>query len=171
MSDPGELAGVGLPAVELPNVGPGPDPCSLRALADDHDALVVLLQRDHHCTNCREQVQTVAERYDDFRALDAEVASVVPEPRERVATWQDRYDLPYPLLGDPDAALGSALDQPVRFGPLGRLSDFLGRMPEALVFDCRDAPELAWVHQGSSTFDRPAVEDLLAAVEDALAGD
>ena len=160
---------VDLPATELANVGPGPDPCSLRALAADHDVLVVLLQRDDRCTNCRKQVQRVAERHGSFRERGAAVASVVPEPRETVAAWQDRYDLPYPLLADPDAAVGEALDQPVRFGPLGRLSDFLGRMPEALVFDCRGDPELAWVHRGSSTFDRPGVDDLLDAVDDALA--
>jgi peroxiredoxin Q/BCP len=154
-----------LPAVELPNVGPGPDPCSLPTLAADHDALVVLLQRDHYCTNCREQVQQVADRYDEFRDRDAAVVSAVPEPREKVAEWQASYDLPYPLLADPDAELGDALDQPVRFGPLGTLSDFLGRMPEALSFDCRGDPTLTWVHRGSSTFDRPAVDDLLAAAD------
>lgn len=162
------LSAVDLPATELANVGPGPDPCSLRALAADHDALVVLLQRDHRCTNSRKQVQRVAERHGAFRERGVAVASVVPEPREKVAAWQDRYDLPYPLLADPDAAVGGALDQPVRFGPLGRLSDFLGRMPEALVFDCRGDPELAWVHRGSSTFDQPSVEDLLDAVDGAL---
>jgi len=171
MSDLADLDAVALPDVALANVGPGPDPCSLAALAADHDALVVLLQRDHHCTNCRKQVQQVAERYDDFAERGAEVVSAVPEPRERVAEWQASYDLPYPLLADPDAELGEALDQPVRFGPLGRLSDLLGRMPEALVFDCRGDPALAWVHRGSSTFDRPSVDDLLAAVDEALAGD
>jgi len=155
-----------LPDVELANVGPGPDPCSLPALAADHDALLVVLQRDHHCTYCRKQVQQVAERYDEFAERGVEVVSVVPEERDLVAEWQAAYDLPYPLLADPDATLGSALDQPVRFGPLGRFSDFLGRMPEALVFDCRDEPRLAWVHRGSSTFDRPSVDDLLAAVDD-----
>lgn len=162
-----EVPALALPEAGLPNVGPGPDPCSLLALAADHDTLVVLLQRDHYCTNCREQVQAVADRYDEFRARDAEVVSAVPEPREKVAEWQASYDLPYPLLADPDVELGDALDQPVRFGPLGKLSDFLGRMPEALAFDCRGEPTLAWVHRGSSTFDRPAVDDLLAAVDDA----
>ena len=158
-----------LPGVALPNVGPGPDPCSLTALAADHDALVVLLQRDHHCTNCRRQVQQVADRYDEFVERDAGAVSVVPEPRATVAEWQSSYDLPFPLLADPEARLGEALNQPVRFGPLGRLSDFFGRMPEALVFDCRGDPELAWVHRGSSTFDRPSVDDLLAAVDAARA--
>ncbi len=152
----------------LPNVGPGPDPCSLSDLAADHDAVLVLLQRDDRCIKCREQVQAVAERYDAFRERDCEVVSVVPEPRETVAAWQDRYDLPYPLLADPDASWGAAYDQPVRFGPLGRWSDFLGRMPEAVLLDCRAAPEVAWSHSGRSTFDRPSVDDLLAAVDEAL---
>lgn len=156
---------VDLPAVALENVGPGPDPCSLPDLAAHDDALVVLLQRDHYCTNCRAQVQQVGERYDEFADRNAAVVSVVPEPRERVSTWQTEYGLPYPLLADPEGSLGGALDQPVRFGPLGRRSDFLGRMPAALVFDCRGDPALAWVHRGSSTFDRPDVGDLLAAVD------
>jgi len=155
------------PSFTLANVGPGPDPLSLAALADDNDFVVVLLQRDHYCTNCREQVQTVAERYGEFRERGAEVVSVVPEPRENVQAWQDSYDLPYPLLADPDVAVGEAYDQPVRFGFLGEWSDFLGRMPEAILLDCRgDEPAVAWSYAGRSTFDRPAVDDLLAALDE-----
>jgi peroxiredoxin Q/BCP len=70
--------------------------------------------------------------------------------------------LPYPLLADPDAEVGEASDQPVRFGPLGRFSDFVGRMPEVVLVDRRGPdPEIAFVHRGRSTFDRPEVEDLL----------
>lgn len=152
----------------LPNVGPGPDPCSIPDLAADHDAVLLTLQRDDNCINCRKQVQALAERYDEFRERNCEVVSVLPEPRETAAEWQDRYDLPYPLLADPDATWGEAYDQPVRFGPLGRFSDFLGRMPEAVVFDCRAEPRIAWTHRGRSTFDRPSIDDLLAAVDEAL---
>lgn len=152
----------------LPNVGPGPDPCSLADLAAGNDAVLVLLQRDDRCINCRKQVQAIAERYDEFRSRNCEVVSVVPEPKETVAEWQAEYDLPYPLLADPDATWGSEYDQPVRFGPLGRWSDFLGRMPEAVVLDCRGDPDVAWTHRGRSTFDRPSVDDLLAAVDEAL---
>jgi len=156
------------PPAALPNVGPGPDPCSVPDLAADNDAVLLLLQRDDRCVNCREQVQAVADRYDEFERRDCEVVSVVPEPRETVAAWQDRYALPYPLLADPDATWGEEYDQPVRFGPLGRWSDFLGRMPEAVVLNCRDVPRVAWTHRGRSTFDRPDVDDLLAAVDEAL---
>jgi peroxiredoxin Q/BCP len=155
----------------LPNVGPGPDPLSLSDLAADHEFVVVYLQRDHLCTNCRKQVQRVADRYDEFADRGAEAVSVVPEPRAKVQSWQDSYDLPYPLLADPDVAAGEAFDQPVRFGFLGDLSDFLGRMPEVVIVDTREGePTIAWSYAGRSTFDRPSVEDVLAAL-DGLQGD
>lgn len=151
----------------LPNVGPGPDPLSVSQLAADHDFVVVYLQRDHLCTNCRKQVQRVADRYEQFGNRGAEVVSVVPEPREKVTSWQDSYGLPYPLLADPDAAAGETFDQPVRFGFLGDLSDFLGRMPEVIVLDTRDGEAtVAWSYAGRSTFDRPSVDDVLSALDD-----
>jgi peroxiredoxin Q/BCP len=112
-------------------------------------------------------VQALADRYASFRDRGAEVVSVLPESREQAADWQDHYDLPYPLLADPDAKVGEAYEQPVRFGPLGKLSDFFGRMPEVVVIDLRgDARDVAWVHRGSSTFDRPDIEEVLGVLED-----
>ena len=157
------------PAFELANVGPGPDPLSLSDLAEEVDAVVVLLQRDHYCTNCRKQVRSVTDRYDAFRERNAEVVSIVPEPRERVAEWQDAYDLPFPLLADPDATAGEAYDQSVRFGFLGDLFDFVGRMPEAAIVDLRGEPTVAWSHAGTSTFDRPSIDDLHARLDEVLA--
>jgi peroxiredoxin Q/BCP len=156
------------PAFELDNVGPGPDPLSLSDLAGEFDAVVVLLQRDHYCTNCRKQVQSVADRYEEFRERNVEVVSIVPESRERVAEWQVSYDLPFPLLADPDATAGETYDQPVRFGFLGDLFDFVGRMPEAAVVDLRGEPTIAWSHAGKSTFDRPSIDDLLARLDAVL---
>jgi peroxiredoxin Q/BCP len=150
----------------LPNVAAGPDPFSLSDLPESVDFVVLFFQRDHYCTNCREQVQDLAARYGEFRERDAEVVSVVPEPVERVREWQDSYDLPYPLLADRDAEVGAAYDQPVRFGVLGRFSDFLGRMPEVVVVDRRgEEPETAYAHRGTSTFDRPEIDDLLAELD------
>jgi peroxiredoxin Q/BCP len=150
----------------LENVGPGGTPLTFSDLADGTDFVVVFLQRDHYCTNCRDQVRTVAARIDDFRDRGAEPVSVVPEPVDRVREWQDEYDLPYPLLADPDAAAGEAFDQPVRFGILGDWSDFLGRMPLVVVVDGRREPlEAVWTHEGRSTFDRPSVDDVLDAID------
>jgi peroxiredoxin Q/BCP len=154
-----------VPEFSLPNVGPGPDPLSLSGL--ETEFAVLFFQRDYYCTNCRNQVRALADRYGAFRDRDAEVISVLPEPREQAVDWQERYDLPFPLLSDPDAVVGDAYDQPVRFGPLGKLSDFFGRMPEVAVVDLRGAePELAWVHRGSSTFDRPDIEEVCSVLDD-----
>lgn len=162
---------VGVPAVEfeLENVGPGPDPLSLSQLAAEFDVVVLMLQRDHYCTNCRKQVRTVADRYSEFEQRNVQVVSVVPEERALVQSWQDSYDLPYPLLADPEATVGDAYNQPVRFGFLGSLSDFVGRMPAIVIIDCRsDRPRIAWTDTGRSTFDRPSVDDVLAAVDTIL---
>lgn len=146
----------------LTNVAAGPDPFSLSALGDDVEFVVLFFQRDHYCTNCRKQVQELAAHDDDFRKRDARIVSIVPEPVERVASWQASYDLPYPLLADPEAEIGEAYDQPVRFGLLGRFSDFFGRMPEVVIIDRRGpTPEIAYVHKGRSTFDRPDIQELL----------
>ena len=150
----------------LPNVAAGPDPFSLAALNDEIEFAVLFFQRDHYCTNCRKQVQQLAEHADAFRERNAEIVSIVPEPVERVESWQASYDLPYPLLADADAAVGEAYDQPVRFGLLGRFSDFFGRMPEVVIVDRRGSePEIAYVYQGRSTFDRPDIEELVAELD------
>lgn len=155
-----------VPEFSLPNAAVGPDPFSLSALPDSVDFAVLFFQRDHYCTNCREQVQELADRYDAFQARNAEVVSVVPEPLAKVQAWQDSYDLPYPLLADTDATVGDAYGQPVRFGILGKISDFFGRMPEVVIVDRRsDDPTIAYVHEGSSTFDRPEINDLLAKLD------
>lgn len=151
----------------LPNVAAGPDPFSFSDLADDVAFAVLFFQRDHYCTNCRKQVQQLSDRIDAFHDRDAEVISIVPEPTERVEAWQERYDLPYPLLADPETEAGDAYDQPVRFGILGRFSDFFGRMPEVVIVDRRGTdPEVAYVHRGSSTFDRPDVDELLTELDE-----
>ena len=150
----------------LPNVAVGPNPFSLSALPEDVDFAVVFFQRDHYCTNCRKQVRELADHIEAFHERGAEVVSIVPEPLERVEEWQEKFGLPYPLLADPDAAAGEAYDQPVRFGILGRFSDFFGRMPEVVIVDRRgEEPEIAYVHKGSSTFDRPDIDEILAELD------
>lgn len=155
------------PGFELPNVGAGPDPFDLRAAAADYDAIVLLFQRDHYCGNCRKQVRDVAARYEAFERRNTEVVSIVPEPADRVRRWQAEYDLPFALLADADKTVGDRYDQPTRFGPLGTLHDLIGRMPAAVVLDTRDdVPEVVSAYRGSSTFDRPSIEALLAVLDD-----
>lgn len=158
---------VNISRFELENAGAGPSPFRLEdVLSDDNtDALVVLLQRDYYCPQCREQVQDVAARYDEFVAENALVASALPEPVDRTRNWQDSYDLPFPLLAGPAKELGDDLEQPSRFGVLGDLHDMIGRLPEALVIDVHgDDPSVTYVHKGSSPSDRPSIDELLDEV-------
>lgn len=155
-----------IPDGEMPNVGAGADPLSLSTLHKEHPFVLLLFQRDYHCGNCRNQVQAVAAQYEEFTKRGVEIVSVVPEPRERVAEWQAEYELPFPLCADPEKELSDAYDQPVRFGVLGRFSDLLGRMPKAVLLDCRgDDPTVAYTHEGSSTWDRPEIVELLAEID------
>lgn len=157
------------PEFLLANVGPGPDPCSLSALSDA-DFVVLAFLRDFHCDWCRKQVRTLAGRHGELRERDAEVVAVLPESRERARRWQERYDLPFPLLADPDGTVGDAYDQPRQLGGVGAACDFLGRLPAVVVVDTRGAePRLAWAHRGDSPQDRPTVERVAKKV-DALGG-
>ena len=161
-----------IPNVTLPNVGSGPDPFDLETAAADAsvDAVVLLFQRDHHCPKCRQQVQDVAARYDEFEALDTLVVSILPESTEKATEWQDAYDLPYPLLADESKAVGDEFDQPTRFGALGSLHDMIGRMPFAMVLDVRDGePTPIFTHKGSMPADRPSIDDLLESVRSNVA--
>ncbi|MDG5818981.1 peroxiredoxin family protein [Natronococcus sp. A-GB7] len=158
------------PDFSLPNTAAGPDPFSLAALPDDVAFVVLFFQRDHYCTNCRDQVRSLAEHVEAFRERNAEIVSIVPEPLERVEEWQSAYELPYPLLADPETRVGDAYDQPVRFGVLGNVSDFFGRMPSVVVVDRRgDRPTVGAVYKGNSTFDRPEIDDLLEKVDEVAA--
>ena len=153
---------------ELRNVGAGPDPLSLKSVTDANEFVLLLFQRDYYCTNCRKQVQAITERYEEFRNRKTEVVSIVPEEATKLEDWQEKYDLPYPLCADPHAELSDSYDQPVKFGILGKLSDFFGRMPKAVLLDCRgDEPEIVYSHEGNSTWDRPEIDDLLVAIDSA----
>lgn len=150
----------------LPNVGAGPDPFTFAALPDGLSRAVLFFQRDHYCRQCRGQVQELADRVEEFRERDAEVVSIVPEPPERVGEWQEKYDVPYPLLADPAAEVSADYDQPIRFGVLGQFSDLLGRMPAVVIVDRRpDPPEIDYSYRGSSTWDRPDIEEILAELD------
>jgi peroxiredoxin Q/BCP len=172
---------------ELPNAGAGPDPLVLSDLAESggdrtvarsprspatgsNDAVVLYFQRDYHCRKCREQVQDVADRYDEFRDRRAVVVSVLPESKAKAEKWQQKFHLPFPLVADEEKTAGEQYGQPTRFGKLGELSDLVGRMPEVAILDARGGElRLHAVHRGDNPADRPSVDDVLAMVDRMLA--
>jgi peroxiredoxin Q/BCP len=154
------------PAFELRNAGIGPDPLSLGTVADLVDFAILLLLRDYHCPKCRAQVQRVAEKAGTVQRRDTAVIPVLPDSYEKARSWQEEYDLPFPLLADPDGDVGEQYDQGRRFGALGQLHDVIGRMPKAVVLDLQGTPEIVEAYEGSSPGDRPQIEELLDTVDD-----
>lgn len=151
---------------ELPNVGYGPDPLSMGDIIERADFAVLLLLRDYHCPKCKQQVQSVAEYAEELSDRNVAVVAILPDSRKKAEQWQTEYDLPFPLLADPDKEVGTAYDQPTRFGALGSLHDFLGRLPQSMVIDTRDDPEVVWTYEGENPGDRPEVETFLQAVDE-----
>ena len=158
------------PNFELRNAGAGPDPLTLEHVTSEVDFAILLLLRDYHCPKCRAQVQRVESKAEEFDAGDAAVIAILPDTYERAVDWQESYDLSFPLLADPGGDVNDEYDQPTRFGALGRLHDFIGRMPKAVVLDLRGDAEVAHSYEGSTPADRPQIEDLFDTVEDLQAG-
>ena len=158
--------GVVAPGFELRNVGVGPDPLSLDRVVHRVDFAVLLLLRDYHCPKCKNQVRALAQEARQFAELNAVVLPVLPEPVERAEEWQAEFDLPFPLLADPEKDVADKYDQPTQFGVLGRLHDFVGRLPEAAILDTRgDEAEMVYTHEGDSPGDRPEVATLVDEIE------
>ncbi|WP_153554642.1 peroxiredoxin [Halomicrobium sp. LC1Hm] len=158
--------GVVPPGFELPNVGVGPDPLSLERVVDRVDFAVLLLLRDYHCPKCKRQVRELAESARQFAELNAAVLPVLPEPTERASEWGSQFDLPFPLLADPDKEVGEAYEQPTRFGKLGEVHDMIGRMPESVILDTRgDDAEIVYTHEGESPGDRPEIATLVDEID------
>jgi len=159
-------SGVVAPDFELPNVGIGPDLLSLDRVVQRVDFAVLLLLRDYHCPKCKNQVQTLAEEARQFAELNAVVLPVLPEPVERAEEWQEQFDLPFPLLADPDKNIADKYDQPTRYGTLGALHDLIGRLPESVILDTRgDEAEIVYTYEGKSPGDRPEVETLVDEID------
>lgn len=154
------------PEFELPNVGVGPDPLSLEAVTDVVDFAVLLLLRDYHCPKCKQQIRNVSERAEDLNDRNTAVIGVLPETRAKTEEWSDEFALPFPLLADPEKKVGDHYDQPTRFGVLGSIHDLVGRMPETVIMDLRNDPEIVHTYKGSSPSDRPSVEEILDVVDD-----
>ena len=159
----GEVA----PSFELPNVGTGPDPLSLDRVVDQVDFAVLLMLRDYHCPKCKNQVQTLAENAKQFAEMNAVILPVLPESVERAINWQEKFDLPFPLLADPEKEVADKYDQPTQLGVVGSLHDLIGRLPEAVILDTRgDDAEVVYTYEGDFPGDRPAVETLVSEIDD-----
>ncbi|MFB6139942.1 MAG: redoxin domain-containing protein [Halosimplex sp.] len=165
---------------ELPNGGPGPDTVASEDLADEFDAVVVLLLRDHYCQVSRERATAYSDAFEEFEAEDVAVVGALPDTAERAGYWRRRYDLTYPVLADssegPSAggaeagAAGTAMtDGTPRFDAFADVEIGAETLPGIGVLDTRSKfPRLVYTEGGETLQECPSPEEALDAALDAL---
>lgn len=140
----------------------GGEPLSGSDLAAEHDAVLIVLLRSHYCPFCRDIVQSLAEEYQAFASRSTAVVPVLPDQVERGAVWQRRYELPFPILADPDE---SAADEPAfeTFAPFRRL---IRDLPGAVLFrPSEGALEFVTTFGGERKRTFPTVEEIVDEIE------
>lgn len=140
--------------------------------------VAVMFFRGHWCPYCRLNVRAVIKACDRIKALGAEVVAIMPETQEYAAKFKREAGAPFPVLTDLDNGYALSLN----------LAIWLGTEIEGLL-SYLDMPRFhgneAWVLPIPATFvigrdgiikarfvdpdfrRRMAIEDLLAALEDA----
>lgn len=154
------------PDFELPNVGVGPDPLSLTDVAAASDFAVLVFFRDYHCPKCQKQAANIAAQASELNNRNVAVVGVLPESKEKTAEWADELGLPFPALADENSAVADQYGQSVRFGPVGDAVDLLGRMPQTLILDLRDAWNVVYAHDGNLPSDRPSIGEIIGVVDE-----
>lgn len=132
---------------------------------------------------CREHLGQVHEQQETFDRLGTVVAAVTFEEPARIAAFVGREDWPYPLLSDPTrrayAAFGLQRGQPQQLWNWVTLVAYArgllhGRWPRLTHSDMTQlggdvvlAPDgrVVFLHRSVTPADRPAVSDLVAAVQ------
>ena len=107
------------------------------------------------------QLRDEAERF-DRRGLA--LAAMGVDPPEKSLSLVSGKGLPFPVLSDPDLVL---LDRIGLRHPQGHAGKDIAR-PASILFDATGL--VRWTFQGVTTHDRVAVEDVLAAADERLAG-
>jgi len=60
------------------------------------------------CPYCKRDIPNLKKMYDRYRDRDFEILSIfIQESRQKVSSFAERYELPYPVLLDPDGAVAA----------------------------------------------------------------
>jgi len=148
----------------LPDASAGGAPLSSAELATDHDAVLVVLLRSHYCPCCRELVQSLADAYQSFAARSTAVVPVLPDRVERGAVWHRRYELPFPILADPDPSTDEN-----QFDTFERVQQYCRERPGGVLFrtssEGNEDLRMVTTFGGETPQDFPAVEEIIAEIE------
>ncbi len=143
---------------------------------NDDDTLVVFY-RGGWCPYCNFQIRELSQSYDRFKALGVSIVTISVDRPDAAAVTQNAYEVPFPVLSDPDLRAHEAFNVVLQLDAAGaaRLAEYgydieqwSGRdhhkMAVPGVFLVRDG-KVAWEHVARDYKTRPSTEQLLTAVK------
>jgi peroxiredoxin len=70
-----------------------------------HKNLVLFFFHDRECAPCLRLLRELAQGYEEYRRLNAEILAIVSSELQDLSRLQHELQLPFPLLSDPGAAV------------------------------------------------------------------
>lgn len=165
--------GAAIPSFEIQDVRG--EPFSSTAISDA-DTLVVFY-RGGWCPFCNFQIRELSQSHDEFKALGVSLVAISVDQPDAVAVTQSAYEVPFPLLSDPDLKAHEAFNVVLQLG----VAEVAGltiyghdiekwsgkdhhKMAVPAVFLVRDG-KVAWAHVARDYKTRPSTEQLLTVVK------
>lgn len=154
---PGEPA----PPLRLRQVGSDRDWDLSQARPENFTLLVVY--RGLHCPKCKEQLETLNGRMEDFTERGIEVVALSCDDRERAGKSRDEWDIDdvplyYGLTIEQARAWGLFISDAIKDEEPARFSE-----PGLFLVDADGTVQIAWIQ--SSPFARPQFDDILSATD------
>jgi len=152
-------------------------PISLSSLYAEGPILLVFY-RGGWCPFCNFQIRELTEAYGDFRARGVRPVAISVDRIEEAARTDATYEIPFPLLSDPDLSAHNAfhvlntMDEKTirRLSLMGLdVESYSGQDHHTVaipaLFVISESGTLLWTHADHDYKTRPTIEQLLGAIE------
>ncbi|MCA0894302.1 peroxiredoxin-like family protein [Microbulbifer agarilyticus] len=149
-------------------------PVSLEALAKDKAPLLVIFYRGGWCPYCNVQIRQLAEAWSEFEKRGVTPVLVSVDKPDASAMAKATYEIPFPVLSDPDLKAHEAFDVIIEIDDATAekyktygivLEDWSGRDHHKIaapgIFLLDKAGTVEWAHVSKDYKTRPSVEQLL----------
>ena len=143
---------------------------------NDADTLVVFY-RGGWCPFCNFQIRELSQSYDKFKALRVSLVAISVDRPDAAAVTRNAYEVPFPVLSDPDLKAHEAFNVVHQVGVAGvaglalyghDIEKWSGKehhkMAVPAVFLVRDG-KVAWAHVARDYKTRPTAEQLLTVAK------
>jgi peroxiredoxin len=151
-------------------------PVSSTAINDANT--LVVFYRGGWCPFCNFQIRELSQSHDKFKALGVSLVAISVDRPDAAAVTGNAYDVPFPVLSDPDLKAHEAFNVVLQLDAAGvaRLAKYghdiekwsgkdHHKMAVPAVFLVRDG-KIAWAHVAQDYKTRPSTEQLLTAVKE-----